>query len=811
MVILWQDLRYAVRTLAKNRGFTVVAVLTLALGIGANTAIFSVLQGVVLAPLPYHQPDRLVLVLLYNLTLKHPTFLSYPDFLDWQREARSFQQIAAFASNSYNLTSPGLPEHLDGDEVSSGFFATLGVRLALGREFSAKEDQRGGPPVVIISNRLWRNRFAASQAALGKTVTLDGVNYTVVGVLPANFSFATQPERADAYTPLAQGDPIQRNNRTVHNIGCVARLSPGLNISQAQLEMNAIQESVDQLHPDEERGLETMLFPLHELIVGDVRGTILLLFGAVGIVLLIACANVANLVLVRSAARVREFAVRTALGAKPARIVRQLITENVLLSLAGGGVGLAVAQSGLVGLLAAVPGGLPRGDNISINFDVLLFALGVSIVVGLLFGLAPALKCSRVDLQTSLKEGSRGATPAHHRTQSALVTAQMALTLVLLVGAGLLFRTVRHLWRVDPGLITQNLISFKVGLSPSLTKTPSGTRVAYQQLLQRIQQIPGVQFADFTTLMPLSGNDNSIPFWVSAQPPASIAQAPRAVTYSTGPDYLQVMGIPLLRGRFFTAEDTEKSAQVLVIDSLLACTYFPGKDPVGQTLTFPNGSYRIIGVVGHVQHWGPAGNATWTQNQAYSSFYQISDQWMPAMQSSVTVVVRTPLDSAALLPAVRTAVYGAGDEQPIYNVQTIQQLLSESLSPQRFPTILLATFSGLALLLACVGIYGVISYTVSLRVHEIGIRVALGAEKRQIFRLVLGHGLRMVLAGLAIGAAAASVFTRLLSGLLFGVSATDAATFASVALLLTILALLACYVPARRAVRVDPLVALRYE
>jgi len=812
MRTLWQDVRYATRILAKNPAFAVVAIITLALGIGANTAIFSVLQGVVLAPLPYRQPDRLVLVLLYNLNLKSPTYLSYPDFLDWQREAHSFGQMAAFASRNYNLISPGAPEHLDGSEVSAGFFAALGTKFALGREFSATEDRRGGPPVAIISHRLWRQRLASSPGVLGKSLSLDGVDYTIVGLLPAGFSFVTQPEHADVYTPLAQGDPIQRDNRAVHNIGCVARLRTAVNIARAQAEMNTIQETVDQLHPTEERGLETKIFPLEELLISDVRGTIFLLFGAVGIVLLIACANVANLLLARSAARTREFAIRAALGSNRARIVRQLITENVLLSLAGALLGLAVANWGLHALLAAVPGGLPRSANVSLNSSVLLFAFGVSIVVGVLLGLAPALRGSVVDLQTALKEGGRSSTRAQHRAQTVLVTTQMALSLVLLVGAGLLIRTIRHLWEVDPGLATEDVISFKVGLSPSLTKTPSDTRAAYRQLLGRIQQIPGVQSGDFTTLVPLSGEDNSIPFWVTSQPPASIAQAPRAVTYSTGPDYLRVMGIPLLQGRFFTPEDTEKSERVVVIDSVLARTYFQGKNPVGQVLTFADpGPYRIIGVVGHVQHWGLAGAGRWTQNQAYTSFYQIPDQWMQVMQTSVTIVVRSPLDIAAVMPPIKATIYAAGSDQPIYDVQTIQQILSQSMSPQRFPMLLLATFSGLALLLASVGIYGVISYSVSLRLHEIGIRMALGAERRRIFRMVIGQGLRMVVVGLVIGTVAASILTRLLSSLLFGISTTDAATFASVALLLAAVALLACYIPARRATRVDPLVALRYE
>ncbi len=806
---LLQDVRFGLRQLRRNPGFTVVAVLTLTLGIGANTAIFSIFDGVLLSPLPYREPDRLVLVLLYNRALKYATDLSYPDFQDWQRDARSFRQIAAFTAEGFDLTSPGTSEHLAGKEISSGFFNTLGVKLALGREFSREEDRHGGRPAVLISNRLWRARFAGHRAALGKLVTLNGTDYTLAGVLPPGFRFGR--EYADVYTPLGQGDPIQRNSRTVHNIACIARLNSGVGIDQAQAEMNTLQENLDKLYPAEERSQGTEMVPLKQEFVGDVRGTLLLLLGAVGLVLLIACANVANLLLVRSAARTREFAIRLALGANRTQIVRQLVTESLLLSLAGGALGLAIAKWGL----AAMPVSLPRSESIGVNAFVLLFTFAISIAVGILFGLAPAWKSSNPDLEAALKEGSRGSTGAQHRAQSGLVILQMALTLVLLVGAGLLFRTIRHLWEVNPGFDAQHVITFKVGLSPSAVKTPASMRIAYQQLVERIRQIPGVQAADLTTLVPLSGNSDSVPFWVGSQEPASIAEAPRALSYSAGPDYLRVMKIPLLRGRFFSPEDTTNSAPVIVIDSVLAHAYFRDKNPVGQTITFAHvGSYRIIGVVGHVRHWGLAGNSTWTRNQVYAAFYQLSDRWLPIMHTSTTVVVRTALDSANVMPAIKAAVYGASNEQPVYDVQTMREIASGSMSPQRFPMILLGAFAGLALVLASVGIYGVISYSMTQRVHEIGIRIALGAEKQDVFRMVIGQGLRLTLAGLAIGAGAALILTRVLSSLshlLYGVGASDPLTFLSVSLLLSTVAVLACYIPARRAMRTDPIIALRYE
>ena len=811
-----QDVHYGVRMLCKNPGFTAVAVLTLALGIGANTAMFSVMEGVVLAPLRYFQPDRLVMVWENNPRLPR-VYVSHPNFLDWQRTVRSFQQMAAFMEQGLDLTAPGTPEHLNGKEISSGFFSTLGTELTLGREFSPEEDRRGGAPVVIISNHFWRNRFDGSPAALGKSVTLDGVEFTIVGVTPPGFRLE---DDADVYTPLSQSDPLILNDRAGHDgILCVARLKPGVSVSQGQAEMSTIQNGLDRLYPDANRDLGIYIEPLKREIVGDVAGTLLLLLGAVGLVLLIACANVANLLLARSATRAREFAVRSALGANRARLMRQLLTESVFLSVAGAGLGLLFAIWGVRSVLAAVPEILPRSENISVNVPVLLFTLGVSIIVGILSGLAPALKSWNADPQASLKEGARGSTSAHHRAQSSLVIVQTALTLVLLVGAGLLLQTVRHLWNVDAGFDTQHVITFKAGVSHSLTKTASSTRIAYQQLIERIRKVPGVQAADFTGVVPLSGQGWTMPFWIGSQKPASLQGAPRLTMFLTGPDYLRTMGIPLLRGRFFTPEDTTKSPCVMVIDSVFARMYFPDSDPLGQTLSAgfsPVGPCRIVGVVRHVKHWmlEDPNPSTHTQNQAYFSLYQDPDQWVQLNYHAATVVVRTPLEPATVMPAIKGAVYGAGGEQPVYDIQTMQEIVSQSMSSKRFPMILLGVFAALALLLASVGIYGVISYSVTQRVHEIGIRMALGAEKQNVFRLVIGQALRLVLAGLAIGVAAALILTRLMSSfshLLYGVATNDPATFFAVSAVLTVVAMLACYIPARRAMRVDPIIALRYE
>jgi predicted permease len=812
-----QDVVYGLRLLRKNPGFTTVAILTLALGIGANTAMFSVVEGVVLAPLHYYQPDRLVMVLESNQLFPQDA-ISYPNFLDWQRNARSFQQMAAvMLRQGFDLTGPGTPEHLDGDELSSGFFSTLGVDLALGREFSPQEDRRGGAPVVIVSNRLWTNRFAGSLQALGKSITLGGVDRTIVGVLPPGFLFISN---ADVYVPLAQHNPLTLDARGNHdNMVAIARLKPAVSISQAESDLTAIQNHLDELYPDADRGLGVDTESLKQIIVGDVSGILFLLLGAVGLVLLIACANLANLLLARSSARSREFAIRSALGAGRARIVRQLITESVLLSLAGGGLGLGAAAWGLKVILVAMPGSLPRTDNVGVDAHVLFFAFCVSIMVGILFGLAPALRTSSRQLQYTLKEGGRTSTGTDHRVQGILVIAQMALTLVLLVGAGLLLRTLRQLSESNPGFDTQHLITFKVGLSPSATKTGSSIRAGFLQLLDRVRAIPGVRAADFTMLVPLTRDDSETPFWIGSQKPAALQNAPRTLLFNTGTDYLRTMGIPLLRGRFFTIGDNTKSPCVAVIDSVFAQEYFPGEDPIGQAMTFgweptPWGPCPIVGVVGHVSHWGLGEASTSTRAQSYYPLFQAADQLWPLGYPDMKIIVRTRLDVAAVMPAIRTAVYGGSSDQTIYDVHTMQEIASESMSSQKYPMILLGAFAGLALLLASIGIYGVVSYSVSRRVNEFGIRVALGAEKRDIFRLVLSRGLRLTLLGLAIGAVVALILTRLLasfSHLLYGVRASDPLTFIAVSAVLTLVAFLACYIPARRATRVDPINALRHE
>jgi predicted permease len=805
------DVGFGVRTLRKNPGFSIVAILTLALGIGANTAIFSVVQGVVLAPLPYPQPDRLAMVMESRPGLNQ-TGISYPDFQDWQHSSRSFAQMAALTSRSYDLTAPGTSEHLDGMEVTSGFFATLGVKLVRGQEFSPSEDRPHGAETVVISDRLWRERFASNPEVLGKTLTLDGVDYTIIGIVPPKFRIWSD---VDVYTSLAQDEPLLYNDRTIHSIVSIARMKPNVSMGQAQGELATVQANLDRLYPAADRNLGINVEPLKQSLVGDTRETLLLLLGAVGIVLLIACTNVANLTLARSAARTREFAIRSALGASRARMVRQVLTESALLALTGGLLGLIFAVLGIRLLLAKFPDVLPRSENIHLDIPVLLFTFGISLVVGILFGLAPALDGSRVDVQGSLKAGERGSTRAHPRAQSILVIIQMALTVVLLVGSGLLLRTIVQLWSVNPGFDRQNVITFKVGLSPSLTKTASATRTAYRQLLGRIRDIPGVQAVDFTNIVPLSEHNNTGPFWVGAQQSTAMQDAPHALYFETGPEYLQALHIPLLRGRFFTSADDSDSEPVVVIDSVLAHTYFPDEDPVGRLITVAHWrTAGVIGVVGHVKHWGLGDNGTRSPSQIYISFYQLSDEWVPTFARDLSVAIRTPLDAAVIMPAIKNVVYGTGKDQPVYDVQTMQQIAADSMASQRLSMILLGAFAALALMLASVGIYGVVSYSVSQRIQEIGIRMAVGADRYHVLKMIIGQGLRLAITGLVIGAGAALLLARLLSAfsrLLYGVGALDPVTFLAVSSVLVGVSLLACYFPAHRASRVNPMAALKYE
>jgi predicted permease len=808
---LARDLRYSLRTLTRNPGFTCVALLTIALGIGTNSAMFSVVQGIILAPLPFPEPDRLVF-LWQNRPGVPQLEASYPNFEDWEHTSRSFDSMSAIAFHNFDLTSPGKAEHLTGIRVTSAFLATLGVKPAIGRDFGASDDVVNAPPVALISDRLWRERFGADQRVVGGSAVLDGKSYTVAGVLPPGFHFLAD---ADVFTPLRPDMPAIYGERSVDAIAVLASLKPGVTMGQAGAEMNAVQLDLDRRYPDANRGVGIVVTSLKQQIVGDVKGTVLLLFGAVSLVLLIACANVASLLLARSTARAREFGIRAALGASRGRMVRQLLTESIVLSLVGGALGIAVAWFGLRALLLALPYNLPRSGNIGLHLPVLVFSLLTSISAGILFGLAPALQSARAPVQDTLQKASRGATSGSNASLRRLVMLQFALTLVLMTGAGLLLRSIRNLWHVNPGFDTQHVISFKVGLSPSFTHTPAGTRETYQQLLTRIRQVPGVEADDITNMVPLDGGDNSGPFWIGTAQPASLQEAPHALYFWTGPDYLKTMGVPLLQGRFFTPDDQVASGKVVVIDSVLAETFFPGQNPVGQTLTVGHwGAARVVGVVGHVRHWGLDDPGTYNPRQIYIPVYQLPDSMVTDFFRSLTILVRTKLPPAAVMPAIRDVVYASSPDQPIYGIKAIDEVVSESMESRSLPIVLLGTFAVLALLLASIGIYGVVSYSVMRRTPEIGIRMALGANRGQIFRLIVNQAIWMAGAGLGIGVFASIALVRLLpsfSHLLYGVGQNDPFTLLGVSAVLLIAAVVACYVPARRAMRIDPMDCLRTE
>lgn len=808
---LWQDLRYGVRQLRRSPGFTSVCLITLALGIGANTAMFSVVQGVILAPLPFPQANRLIF--LWEKRPGVPQLdVSYPNFEDWEKSARSFDGMSALAFHNFDLTAPGRAEHLMGIRASHRFLKTLGVQPTIGQDFAASDDQASAAPVVLISDRIWRERFASDRRAVGRSIDLDGKSFIVIGVLPSRFHFLAD---ADVIIPLRPNLPLILTDRSVEALAVLTRLKSGVTKEQAEAEINTIQQELDRQYPDANRSISVTASSLMQEVLGDVRGTIGLLFGAVGLVLLIACANLTNLMLARSTARAREFGIRAALGASRGRMVRQLLTECIVLSLAGGALGVVLAGFGLRALLAALPHSLPRAGNVGLQIPVLLFTAGASIAVGILFGLAPALRCASSDVQGALQSSARGSTSARHRLLGRLVVVQFALTLVLMTGAGLLLRSARNLWRVNPGFNMQHVISFHVGLSPSLTDTPDRTRAAYQQLLARIDELPGVEEADLTNIVLLSGGDNGGPFWIGTKQPASLQEAPHALYFWTGPDYLKTMGIPLLQGRFITSADRINSEKVVVIDSVLASRFFPNQNPVGRTLTVAHwGAARIVGVVGHVRNWGLDDPGTYLPQQIYIPVYQLPDRMVTDFFRTLTVMVRSALPTGELMPEIRNAVYASGPDQPVYGVRTIDEVVSESMATRNMAILLLGLFAGLALLLSSVGIYGVVSYSVLRRTQEIGIRIALGADKRCVFRMIIGQGIGMAGAGLGIGVLAVIALVRVLpsfSHLLFDVGRSDPLTLLSVCAVLAVVAIGACYLPARRAARMDPMNSLRCE
>ena len=819
MGTLFQDVRYGLRMLAKAPAFTAVAVLTLALGIGANTALFSVVNGVLLNPLPYPHPEQIV-----TLHESKPNFpfgaISYLNFRDWQKENHAFSAMAIARGFNFNYSGNGPAERIRGGLVSSDFFSILGVRPAVGRLFASGEDEPSASPVVLLGGGFWRRKFGSSTAILGKSITLDGKDYLVVGVVPQSFDLKLPnlqcPE--DVYVPIGQwSNPYLLGRGSPLGIHGIGRLKPGVTLQQAQADMDAVTRNLAAEYPVVNKGIGASMIPLRKSVLGGIEPFLLVLFGAVGFVLLIACVNVSNLLLARSTARTREFAIRAALGAGKSRVIRQLLTESVLLAIAGGGLGLLLAEWGLQGGLRLIPAGMPRADNIQIDGKVLVFTMGVSLLCGVLFGLAPGLKILRSNLQETLKESARAAGGTRHRTQNIFVVVETALALVLLIGAGLMIRSLSALWRVDTGFNPSNILTFGLSLPSSMVKANAETiRADLGQIDRSIESVPDIQAVSLSWgAFPMSGDDEE-QFWFEGQPrPKSPSDMSWALRYVVEPGYLQAMGMRLERGRFLTAQDDEHSPPVAVVDDVFARKFFPNEEAVGKRINMlhvPNAPVLIVGVVAHVNQWGLDSDATNVlRAQIYEPYMQLGDDDMSLVPPGTSVIVRYAGPATAAFNGIRRSLQQRNSENIVYNAQTMDDIIGNTLAARRVSMILLGAFALLALVLASIGIYGVISYLAGQRTHEIGIRMALGAQRGDVLRLVLGEGVKMALVGVGIGLAVALGLTRLMSTLLYGVSATDPLTFTSVAILLALVALVACYIPARRAMRVDPMVALRYE
>jgi predicted permease len=807
METLLKDLRFGIRMMTRSPGFTLVAIITIALGIGANTAIFSVVNTVLLRPLPYEEPDRLM-VIWENQEQVDQESPSVPDFLDWRERNQSFEEMALARRDSVNLTQSGEPERLLVRQVTADFFSTLGVTPHLGRSFSS-EEERTKASVALVSDSLWKKRFSGDSTLVGKSITLYDASFTVIGILPANFQFYTP---ADVFVPLSFMPNSLKEAREEHG-GTIAvgRLKRGVSKSQAQADMQNIAAALEQQYPKTNNTVGVSLKAIHDDMVGDVRPSLLVLLGAVGFVLLIACANVANLLLARAATRQKEIAIRTALGASRFRVVRQLLTESVVLSVAGGALGLLLAMWGADLLLVTIPNNIPWVKEIVLDKNVLVFTVMSSLATGIIFGLAPAVQSSRPDLNETLKEGGRGTTSGRHRVRSALVVSEVALALMLLIGAGLMLKTFSKLQRIDAGFNPKNVLTMMFALSPGRYSEGSKARNFYKELDQRISSLPDVEAAAFTTSVPLNGATVTT-LLLDGEQFTTYGEQRLTVQSSVGVDYFRAMGIPLLKGRSFTEQDTNKTPLVAIIDENMAREVFPDKEPIGEHVRLLEGTLRfeVIGVTRHVKHlsWDADAQSK-VRFQMYTDYNQIPDRFFAQATSAMSLVVRTSSDPSSVISSVRNQVLDVDKDQPVYNIKPMSDLIAASMSQQRFAMMLLAVFAGVSLVLSSVGVYGVMSYSVTQRSHEIGIRMALGARGPDVMNLVVGQGLRLVIAGIATGLAGAFALTRVMSSLLFGVSATDPLTFAVTSIVLTGVALGACFVPARRAIKVDPMEALR--
>jgi putative ABC transport system permease protein len=822
MSTIFQDLRYGARMLLKNPGITFVVILALALGIGANTAIFSVVNSVLLRPLPYEESDRLVFL---NETSKSmdDISISYPNFNDWRSQNNVFEKIGVYNRASYNLTGYGDAERILTAQMSADLFAALRVNAAVGRVFTNEEDQPGGTPVVVLSYGFWQRRFGGQESIINQALTFNGKSYTVIGVMPQGFQY---PSRVEMWAPVGQlsGDTSWQHRGNHPGLYGVARLKPGVSFAQAQADMQGIVANLEKQYPNEIGGNGVRTQPLLEVFVSDVRRTLWVLFAAVGFVLLIACANIANLLLARASARQKEMAIRAAMGAGRWRIARQLLTESILLSLVGGALGLLVAHWGIQFILKISPNAIPRSREIGLDWRVMAFTIGVAFLTGILFGLVPALQAGGVDVHETLKETGRG-TSGRHWLRSSLVVVEVATTLVLLIGAGLMIRSFYRLQKVDPGFSYEHLTSFTVSIPEKKYPTIEQRDEFFRRLLENSRSLPGVEGTAAASGLPLGQNGWQTSFTVEGAPPPPPGQTPLMEACLVTPDYFQVMNIPLRGGRYFNDHDDRSflagkdlgkiseeekmmaGMNAIVIDEEFARRYWPDENAVGKRIKLggndPKASFlTVLGVVGRVKMEGL--NQDSRRVQGYFSFSQMGFGGM-------TVIAKTSGDPNQLIAALRQQVKALDPNQPIYNIRTMNEIRDESVAPERLNLTLLSLFAGIALLLAIVGIYGVMSYTVTQRTHEIGIRMAIGAQPRDVFKMVLGQGMTLALIGVAIGLLGAFGLTRLMTSMLFGVEPTDPTTFAGIAALLTGVALVACYVPGRRATKVDPVVSLRYE
>ena len=812
MNTLWQDIRYGFRMLWKSPGFTLITVLALALGIGANTAIFSVVNTVLLRPLPYPNADRIVFMGEWSQQVPEMS-VAYPNFLDWREQAQTMEQLGAFRGANYILTGVGEPERLDGRQVSAGFFNVLGVTPATGRNFSPDEDKPGATPVAMISHGFWQRRLGGDASVINRQLLLNGESFTVIGVLPQTFEWQSP---VDVWVPIGlRADQANMTERGNHpGIYVLGLLKPNVTVEQARTEIKSIAARLAEQYPESNGGNSAVVDSLQSRAVEDIRPALLILLAAVGLVLLIACANVANLLLARAASRSKEIAIRTALGAGRSRIIRQLLTESLLLSVMGGALGLLFAMWGIDALLAVIPDNVPRLLVMGIGLDarVLAFTLGISMLTGLLFGLAPALQASKSNLNESLKDGGRSgsAGASRQRVRNLLVVSEVALSLLLLVSAGLLIKSFMRLQETELGFDPENVLTLRVPLPEARYKENALVENFWDELLRRVRALPGVESAGLTRGLPMNGGIESN-VMVEGQETTNPKDATVAVNLYAEPGYFRTMNIKLLRGRFLSDRDTKDAPLAVMVDEMFVARFFPNADPLGKRLRIGGDRAplrNIVGVFKHIKHYGPDEEG---RVEIYTPYKQVSQESFAAANRSLWLAVKTTGDPTSLAPLIRNEVLQIDKDQPISNVETMENIVAATVAPQKFATWLLGIFAGSAMLLAAIGIYGVMAYSVPQRTHEIGIRMALGAAQGDVLRMVVVQGMKLALLGVGIGIIGAVALTRLMSSLLYGVSATDPLTYGGVSLLLAGVAFLACLIPARRATRVDPMIALRYE